>query len=75
VIAVRHRLVAAAVAVSMLGIAGDGVGVVARMRLVDGDYVLVDVVAVWVVKVAVMEVVDVIVVAHGGVPAVGPVLV
>ena len=78
VVAVRDGGVAAAVAVGVSGVmaAASVVGRAAgRMRVVDGDRVLIDVVAVGVVQVAVVEVVDVIAMVHGGVSAAGAVLV
>jgi hypothetical protein len=75
VIAVRDGLVSAAFAVRVRRVATDGIGVAAGVRLIDRDHVLVDVPLVGVVQVAVVQKVDVIVVAHGGVAATVPVLV
>lgn len=75
VIAVGHCLMSAPSAVVMRLIAGPGAGVAGWMLLVHGDYVLIDVVAVRVMQMAVMEVVDVTVVADCGVAAIGSVLV
>jgi hypothetical protein len=78
VITVRHRLVPAAGAVlvarlvpfaAMLGRAAAGI---AGRHL---DHVLVDVVAVRMMQVTVVEIVDVIAMAHRAMPAIGPVLV
>ena len=49
VVAVRDRLMAAALTVTVRGVAGDGVGVATRVGLIDCDQVLVDVVPVGVV--------------------------
>lgn len=73
-IAMRHGLVAAAGAVHVVGwmaaasVAG---GARCRIRCIDGNHVLVDMVAVRVVQVAIVQVVDVAVVLYGGVPAAG----
>jgi hypothetical protein len=75
VIAVRHCLVTARIAVSVRGIAGGDLGMVCRVRLIDRDHVLVDMVAVGVMQVAAVEIVDVVVVTNRGVPAVRSVLV
>lgn len=74
VIAVWHGLVSAAGTVSMRCIAGGGLGVLAGMLSVDRDHVLVHVLLVRVVQMAVVQVVDVIVVANRRVAAVRPVL-
>jgi hypothetical protein len=70
VIAVRDCLVTAAIAMSVCGIAAGDVGVIGRVRLIDRDHVLVDMVTVWVVQVPAVEIVDVIVVTDSHVPAV-----
>lgn len=75
VIAVRNRFVPAPVAMRVLWIAVRGVGVAARVRLVDRDHVLIDVAFVGMVEVPVVYVVDVVVVAHRGVAATRSVLV
>src|SRR4051794_480601 len=78
VVAVRDRLVAAAGAVAVgrvVGAAGVGGGAGRRVGRVDGQHVLLDPGAGGVVQVAVVQVIDVAVVADGGVPAAGPVLV
>lgn len=75
VIPVRDRLVTARVAVGVCGIAAGDVGVACRVRLIDRDHVLVDMVAVGVVQVTAVEIVDVIVVTNGRVPAIRSVLV
>jgi hypothetical protein len=69
VITVRDGVVSAAFAVRVRGIATDGVGVAGGVHGIDCDHVLVDVPLVGVVQVAVVQKVDVIVVAHGGVAA------
>ena len=66
---VRHRLVAASAAMRVRLVARHGLGVAVGMRRVDSDDVLVDVIPVRVVHMAVVEVVDVIVVADRGVAA------
>jgi len=63
-IAVRHRLVPAPCAVRAIRGAGDRRGMAVRMRSIDRDQVLVHVVAMLAVKMAVVEIVDVIVVPH-----------
>ena len=63
-IAVRHRLVPAPCAVRVIRGACDRRGMAVRMRSIDGDHVLVHVVAMLVVKMAIVEIVDVIVVPH-----------
>jgi phage tail protein X len=75
VIAVRDRLVTALIAVSVRRIAVGGTLVACGVRLIDRDRVVVDMIAVRVVQVAVVEIVDVVLVANRGVPATGPVLV
>jgi hypothetical protein len=70
VIPVRNGLMAAVTAVRVLRIAVGGLCVVAGVGLIDRDHVLVDVPAVWMVQVTVVQVVDVVVVAHGGVAAI-----
>ena len=63
-IAVRHRLVPAPCAVRVIRGAGDRRGMAVRMRSIDRDHVLVHVVAMLVVKMAIVEIVDVIVMPH-----------
>jgi hypothetical protein len=63
VIAVRHRLVPAAVGVGVAGSTARRLSVTFRVPGVHRDHVLIDVVVVWVVKMAFVEVIDVIVVA------------
>lgn len=72
VIAVGHRLMAAAGAVDMarfvpgaVVVGGAGIGV----RRADLDHMLVDVIPMRVMQVTVMQVIDVIAVAHGGMAA------
>ena len=67
VIAVGHRLVPAAGRMRVTVGAVDRVGVTVRVSCIHRDHVLVDVIAVRVVKMAVVEIVDVIVVTHGDV--------
>jgi len=77
VVAVRHRLVAATRTVAMVGVmtAAAMVGRAAvRVALAHGDDMLVDVVLVRMMQVAVMEIVDVAIVAHGEMAAPGTVL-
>ena len=69
VIAMRHRLMPAPLAMRMRLLAGRRLGVTVRMRGVDRDRVLVDVVLMRVVQVPVVEVVDVIFVPDRGMPA------
>lgn len=76
-IAVWHRFMAAARAMAMIRFVtaaamtrGAAIGIVAG----HADHMLVDMAFVRVVKMAVMQVVDVIAVAHGRVPATGPML-
>jgi hypothetical protein len=74
---VRNGLVPAVVAVLMLGLVTPAamVGRAAiRMRVVDLEHVLVDVIAVRMVQVAVVHVIDVVAVCDSGVPATGAVL-
>ncbi|HEY1553244.1 MAG TPA: hypothetical protein VGF94_00350 [Kofleriaceae bacterium] len=74
VIAVRHRLVAAARTVHVTGrvpLARVTGGATGRVRRVDRDCAFVDVVVVDHVEVAVVEVVDVAAVPDGPMPAVG----
>jgi hypothetical protein len=74
--AVRHRLVPAARTVDVggvMGAAGVGRGAFLGVGAADGDDVLVDVVAVAVVQVPVVEVVDVAAVPDGGMAAALPV--
>jgi hypothetical protein len=74
VVAVRNRLVAAAVAVRVVGaVPVGGCDVAAGVLGVDLDDVLVDMVAVRVMKVPVVEVVDVIAMLDGGVATAGAV--
>ena len=75
VVAVRHGLMSAAFAVGVRFVAVGGADVAPRMRLVDGDHVLVNVIPVRVMEMPVMQVVDVIVVTYRGVAAAGRVLV
>jgi hypothetical protein len=75
VIAVRYRLVPAIGAMGVPGVTADRVGVVAWVRLIDLDHVLVNVLIVRVVQMAVMKVVDVIAVADRRVTTARPVLV
>jgi hypothetical protein len=74
VIAVGHGLVAALLAVGVPSPAVSGAGVSSGMLLIDRDHMLIHVVPVRVMQVPVVQVVDVIVVLHRGVPAPGPVL-
>lgn len=76
VIAVRDRLVATRHAVLVAAVVpGTGMvrGAIRRVRIADGNDVLVDVIVVRVMQMAVVQVIDVIVVPHGDVPAVGAV--
>ena len=74
VVAVRDCFVAAAVAVRVVGAVPVGrCGVAAGVLGVDLDDVLVDMVAVGVMEVPVVEVVDVVAVLDGGVAAAGAV--
>src|SRR5436309_12291143 len=59
----------------MRGVAGNRLGVLTWVALIDRDHVLVDVLLVRVVLVPVVEVVDMIIVAHGGVAAIRAMLV
>jgi len=63
-VAVRHRLVPTTGAVRVIRRARGWLGMAVRMRSVDRDHVLVHVVAMLVVKMAVVQIVDVIVVTH-----------
>lgn len=74
VIPVGHGLVSAAGTVGMRRVAGGGFGVLAGVRLIDRDHVLVHVLLVRVVQMAVVQVVEVIVVANRGVAAIRSVL-
>jgi hypothetical protein len=77
VIAVRHALVTAVVGVCVLGVVLFAAMIrrtVLGMRRVDLDHVLIDVIAVRVMQMAVVQVVDVVAVLDGGVPAARPVL-
>jgi hypothetical protein len=73
VIAVRYGLMSAALAVFVRRVAPDRSCVAARMRRINGDHVLVDVIVVRMMQVAVMQVIDVIIVSHRGVAALWPV--
>lgn len=76
-VAVRHGLVAATGAVYVVGgVSGALVLGCAALGiiLVDRQYVLVDMIAVHVMQVPVMQVIDVAVVLDGGMPAAGAVL-
>lgn len=74
VIAMRDGLVAAALAMSVVGSVPVGLcGVAAGVLVVDLDRVLVDVIGMGVVEVPVVEVVDVVAVVNGIVPAAGAV--
>lgn len=73
VIPVRHRLVPATglmLVPAAVGVLDAAVGI----GLVEGDDVIVDMVLVGVMEVSVVQVVDVAIVAHGGVAAAGSVL-
>jgi hypothetical protein len=77
VIAVRHRRVAAPLAVSVLGVVVADVvpgSAAVRMCVVDCDYVFVDMALVRVVEMSVMQIVDMVVVCHRNVPAAWSVL-
>ena len=69
VITMRHRLVSARVSMRVAGRAAGRHGVTVRVSGVHCDYVLIDVIAVWVVQVALVEIVDVIFVADRDVAA------
>lgn len=78
VVTMRHRFMAAAAPVLMSGrmpaaamLRGAGV----RMRIVHRDRVLIDVIVVHVMEMSVVQVVDMVAMADGGVAAIGPVLV
>lgn len=74
VVAMRNQLVAAALAVRVVGaVPVGGCGVAARVLGVDLDDVLVNMIAVGVMQVPVVEVVNVVAVLDGGVPAAGAV--
>jgi hypothetical protein len=78
VIAVRNRLVSAVRSVLMVGVVLGAVVIgraVAGVRFADGERVALDAPRVMVVQLAVVEMVDVIVVADGGVAAARAVLV
>lgn len=64
VIAVRHRLVPTACAVRVIRGARGRRGVAVRVRSVDRDHVLVHMLTMLVVKMTIMQIVDVIVVTH-----------
>jgi hypothetical protein len=66
---VRDRFVSTAGSVCVPGVAADRRCVPGRMRLIDRDHMLVDVVPVRMVQVAVVQIVDVVLVLHGGVTA------
>jgi len=74
VIAVRHRLVAATGAVDMAGLMAAAVVCRALVGVAAGhlDHVFVDMIAVRVVKVPVVQIVDVAAMAHGGMSAARP---
>ena len=77
VVAVRHRGMAAAIAMDLPGVVAVAVvigGTARGMLVVDGDRVLVDVVPVGVVQMPVMQVVDMTFVGHRDAPAVRAVL-
>jgi hypothetical protein len=74
VVAVRHGFVPAAFPVDMAAlVSGRRQRVARRVAVVHGNPVLVDVIAVRVVQAAVVQVVDMVLVEHREVPAVGPV--
>jgi hypothetical protein len=74
VVTVRHRLMAAAGTVLVLdAVAGDTFGVLRRMLLVDRQGVLIDVVLMRVVEMPVVQVVEMVAVAHRDMPATGTV--
>lgn len=78
VVAVRHRFVPAARPMHMTGAMASAVMLrraAVRVGCADGDYVLVDMVAMHVMEVAVMQEIDVAFVAHRGVTALRAVLV
>lgn len=78
VIAVGHSLMAAVwsvVVCSFVSLARVARLAAGRVGVTDGDDVLVDVVAVWVVQVTIVQVIDVIFVPNGRVTAVGAVIV
>lgn len=77
VVPVRHRRVAAAGAVLVVrGVAAAGVigRAAVRVLIADGNHVLVDVITVGVMQVAIMQIVDVVLVLDGDMPAVRPML-
>lgn len=74
VVAMGHRLVAAAWAVGMSVVVAAGrLGVPSGVGVADRDHVLVHVVVVRAMQVAVVQVVDMVLVAHHGVAALRPV--
>lgn len=78
VVAVRHRLMAATIAMRVLGLMALAVVLgraVVGVRGVHRDDVLVDVVAVGMVEVSLVQVIDVVAVLDGRVAAAGPMLV
>jgi hypothetical protein len=78
VVAVRHQVMPAALAVDVLGVMSLAVvlgSAARRVLVVYRDRVLVDVVAVRMVQVPVVQVVDVVFMHHSDVPAAGTVLV
>ena len=64
VIAVRDRFMPTSGDVSVSRVRGGRLGMAVRMRSIDRDYVLIDVIAVLVMKMTVVEIVDVIFVMH-----------
>jgi hypothetical protein len=78
VVAMRHSLMAAAIAMGVFGLVALTVVLgraVVRVRGVHRDDVLVDVVAVGMVEVSLVQVIDVVAVLDGRVAAAGPMLV
>jgi hypothetical protein len=74
-VAVWHRFMAAARAVGMIRFVTAAAmtrGAAIRIAAGDADHMLVDMAVMRVVKMAVMQIVDVIAVTHGRVPATGP---
>lgn len=69
VVAVRYGFVPAALPVRMPGLAVGGLGMAVRMFCVGADHVLVHVAFMGMVKLTVVEVVDVVVVPHRGMAA------
>ena len=64
VVAVRHGFVPAPSGVRMTIVAVDRLRVTVRMPVIHRDHVLIDVIVVRVVKMPVVEIIDVVVVAH-----------